>query len=309
MDLLQIINISKSYKGFCAIKDININVPKGSLFGLLGRNGAGKTTLLRIINQLIKPDSGEILYNNERITRDVLSTFGFLPEERGLYSRMRVSDQIIYFGLLKDLDKQTAIRNMEWWFSRLGVDDWQNKKIEDLSKGMQQKIQLIVALINFPKFLILDEPFSGFDPVTIEAIKELIIELNNKGTTTILSTHNLSIAEELCDNIAIINNKQVVIQGELNKLYSEYGLNKYMIELKDDRESIFENEHIRVLDHKGSSVELEVDEKIDFSDILIEICKQTKIVGFSKRKISLKDLFLKVTNEEYNNTNESQNVE
>ena len=304
MDLLQVINISKSYKGFCALKDINFNVPEGSMFGLLGRNGAGKTTLLRIINQLIKPDSGEILYNNERITREVLSTFGFLPEERGLYSRMSVSDQIVYFGLLKNLDKQTAIKNMEWWFSRLGVDDWQNKKIEDLSKGMQQKIQLIVALINFPKFLILDEPFSGFDPVTTEAVKELIIELKNKGTTTILSTHNLSIAEELCDNIAIINNKQVVIQGELNKLYSEFGHNKFMIELKNDSEKIPNNDYIRVIGQKGCNVEIEVDKRIDFSDILMGICKQTKIVGFSKSKISLKDIFLKVANEDYNNTNE-----
>ncbi len=213
--MLQINDITKTYGTFRALDGVSLHVRRGTVFGLLGPNGAGKTTLIRIINHIIAPDSGTLLFDGHTMTDNDVMQIGYLPEERGLYKKMRVGEQAIYLARLKGLDKATAQQRLNQWFSRLDIGDWWNRPVEELSKGMQQKVQFVVTMLHNPQLLILDEPFSGFDPVNADMLKREILRLKDEGTTIIFSTHNMPSAEELCDDIALINHARVVLSGSL----------------------------------------------------------------------------------------------
>ena len=213
--MLTIDNISKSFGNYRALDGVSLHVRRGSVFGLLGPNGAGKTTLIRIINHIIRPDGGTLLFDGHPMTDADVMQIGYLPEERGLYKKMRVGEQAIYLARLKGLDKATAEQRLRQWFDRLEIADWWNRRVEELSKGMQQKVQFVVTVLHNPQLLIFDEPFSGFDPVNADLLKREILRLKEQGATVIFSTHNMPSAEELCDDIALINHARVVLSGPL----------------------------------------------------------------------------------------------
>ena len=213
--MLVIDNITKTFGSYCALDGVSLHVRQGTIFGLLGPNGAGKTTLIRIINHIIRPDSGRMTFDGHPMTDADVMRIGYMPEERGLYKKMRVGEQAVYLARLKGLDKSTAVERLRLWFDRLEISDWWNRPVEELSKGMQQKVQFIVTVLHQPQLLIFDEPFSGFDPVNADILKREILRLKSQGTTVIFSTHNMPSAEELCDDIALINHSRLVLSGSL----------------------------------------------------------------------------------------------
>lgn len=222
IDMLEVENITKMYGTFKALDSVSLKVEKGSIFGLLGPNGAGKTTLIRIINHIVKPDAGSLIFDGHPMTDADVLRIGYLPEERGLYKKMRVGEQAIYLAQLKGLDKATAETRLHEWFERLEIDDWWNRRVEELSKGMQQKVQFVVTVLHNPTLLIFDEPFSGFDPVNADVLRREMLRLKEQGATIIFSTHNMASAEALCDHIALINHAQVVLAGPLSDIKAQY---------------------------------------------------------------------------------------
>lgn len=220
--MITVNKVTKRYADHLALDSISLEVPQQSIYGLLGPNGAGKTTLIRILNQITAPDSGEVLINGERLCPKHIATIGYLPEERGLYKKMKVGEQAVYLAQLKGLGKSEAENRLNQWFERFGITDWWNKKIEELSKGMQQKVQFVTTVIHNPKILIFDEPFSGFDPINANQLKETILELRDQGATILLSTHNMASVEELCDNITLINKGHCILAGRLNDIKRQY---------------------------------------------------------------------------------------
>ena len=231
-NFIEIKNVSKTYGDYKALDDISINVPKQSIYGLLGPNGAGKTTLIRMLNQITAPDKGSIILDGEILNRSHISNIGYLPEERGFYKRMKVGDQAIYLAQLKGLSKRNAEKNLKVWFEKFGISNWWNKRVEELSKGMQQKIQFIVTVIHNPQLLIFDEPFSGFDPINVNLLKKEILELRDKGATIIFSTHNMASVEEMCDNIMLINKGKKILEGSVYQIKQEFKENNFEIRLK-----------------------------------------------------------------------------
>lgn len=220
--MLQINNITKTFGTYCALNQVSLHVRRGSVFGLLGPNGAGKTTLIRIVNQIIRPDSGQVLFDGRPMTEQDVMRVGYLPEERGLYKKMKVGEQAIYLARLKGLDKRTAEQRLHQWFDWLEIDSWWNRRVEELSKGMQQKVQFVVTVLHEPQLLIFDEPFSGFDPVNADVLKREMLRLRDQGATVIFSTHNMPSAELLCDDIALINHSQVVLSGSLADIKAQH---------------------------------------------------------------------------------------
>lgn len=231
-------NVSKSFGEFKALNDISIEVPKGSIFGLLGPNGAGKTTFIRIINQITMPDSGEVFLDGEPLRPHHIQHIGYLPEERGLYKSMKVGEQALYLSQLKGLSKEEAKKRLKEWFERLEIGDWWNKKIQELSKGMAQKIQFVVTVLHQPKLLIFDEPFSGFDPINANLIKDEILKLRDDGATVIFSTHRMESVEEMCDHIALIHESNKILDGKLIDIKRAYRSNTYEIGLMTDNKQL-----------------------------------------------------------------------
>ena len=223
--MLKCIDVCKTFGEKVALNHVSVDIPKGKIFGLLGPNGAGKTTLIRIINRITIPASGQVLFDGRPITQDDVEKIGYLPEERGLYRKMKVGEQAMYFAQLKGMSAAEAASELKKWFVRFGIETWWNKKVEELSKGMAQKVQFITTVVHKPSLLILDEPFSGFDPVNAQVIREEILRLKDEGATIILSTHNMESVEELCDNIALINKSQLVIAGGVDEIRRKYGNN------------------------------------------------------------------------------------
>ena len=221
--MLRCIDVCKSFGEKVALDHVSVDIPKGKIFGLLGPNGAGKTTLIRIINRITIPGSGYVLFDGRPITQEDVERIGYLPEERGLYRKMKVGEQAMYFAQLKGMSSAQASAELKKWFGKFGIENWWNKKVEELSKGMAQKVQFITTVVHRPKLLILDEPFSGFDPVNAQVIREEILRLRDEGSTIILSTHNMESVEELCDNIALINKSHVVITGGVDEIRHKYG--------------------------------------------------------------------------------------
>ncbi len=225
MGIIECKNVSKSFGEKVALDNVTVEIPKGKIFGLLGPNGAGKTTLIRIINRITIPNSGTVSFDGRPITQDDVEKIGYLPEERGLYRKMKVGEQAMYFAQLKGMSYRDAMAELKKWFVKFGIESWWNKKVEELSKGMAQKVQFITTVVHKPSLLILDEPFSGFDPVNAQLIREEILRLKAEGATIILSTHNMESVEELCDNIALINKSHVVITGGVDEIRHKYGNN------------------------------------------------------------------------------------
>jgi len=223
-------NIVKRYAEHTALDGVSIAVPEQSIFGLLGPNGAGKTTLIRIINQIIGPDEGDLFFKGVKLQATDIYRIGYLPEERGLYKKMKVGEQAIYLAQLKGLSRNDAIRELKIWFEKFDIGDWWNKKVEELSKGMQQKIQFIVTIIHKPKLLIFDEPFSGFDPINVHLLKQEIINLKEQGASIIFSTHNMASVEEICDHISLIDQSKTVLEGEVNSIKNKFKANIYEVE-------------------------------------------------------------------------------
>ncbi len=232
--MISIRNIVKQYADHRALDNVSIEIDLGKVFGLLGPNGAGKTSLIRIINQITAPDSGEILFNGEKLGEEHISRIGYLPEERGLYKKMEIGEQILYFAQLKGLSRKDATTRAKYWFQKMEIGGWWNKKVEDLSKGMQQKVQFVSTVLHEPELLILDEPFSGFDPVNAELIKNEILELNKKGATIIFSTHRMESVEELCDSIALLNLSHKILDGKVKNIRNNYRTGTYVLKYDGD---------------------------------------------------------------------------
>jgi ABC-2 type transport system ATP-binding protein len=222
-------NLNKTFHENVALHNVDLEIPKQSIFGLLGPNGAGKSTFIRIVNQIINADSGQIQINGEDLTSKHIGTIGYLPEERGLYKKMKVGDQLLYLAQLKGLSKSEAVQKIKAWLERFEASDWLNKKIEDLSKGMQQKVQFISTVMHEPELIILDEPFSGFDPINANLIKDEILRLREKGSTIIFSTHRMESVEEMCDYIALINKSEKILDGEKSKIKNDFKSNQYTL--------------------------------------------------------------------------------
>ncbi len=228
-NIIEVSHVNKTYTRHQALTDVSIDIPQGSIYGLLGPNGAGKTTLIRIINHIIAPDSGIVRFDGHQLSASDIYNIGYLPEERGLYKKMKVGEQAMFFARLKGLSKKDARRSLDQWFEKLEITSWWNKKVEELSKGMAQKIQFIITVLHNPRLLIFDEPFSGFDPINAGILKREILELRDKGATVIFSTHNMSSVEELCDDITLINNSHNILTGNVEALRKQYGANRYRI--------------------------------------------------------------------------------
>jgi len=233
--MLSIRNIVKQYAGHRALDDVSLEVESGKIFGLLGPNGAGKTSLIRIINQITAPDSGEVYFNGERLNQSHIERIGYLPEELGLYKKMEIGEQMIYLARLKGLSRADATLRLKFWFEKLGMETWWKKKIEELSKGMQQKAQFVATVLHEPDLIILDEPFSGFDPVNAELIKEEILELNRNGATILFSTHRMESVEELCDSIALIHKSHKILDGRVKAIRNSYKNETYLVEYTGEK--------------------------------------------------------------------------
>ena len=229
MDLLKIENVTKRYSAHTALSDVSMSVPRGSIYGLRGPNGAGKTTLIRVINRITLPDAGRVIFDGREITDQDIYHIGYLPEERGLYKKMKVGEQAIFFARLKGLSRREAIVRLKEWFVRFGIESWWNRKVEDLSKGMAQKVQFITTVLHEPKLLIFDEPFSGFDPINANLLKQEILRLRDKGATVIFSTHNMSSVEEICDHITLVNKSRNILSGSVDELRHRFGENVFEV--------------------------------------------------------------------------------
>ena len=240
MELFSAQHIDKSYGEFKALQDVSIQVKQGSIYGLLGPNGAGKTTLIRIINQIYGPDKGELFFKGRKMVPDDVYDIGYLPEERGLYKKMKVGEQSLYLAQLKGLSRKDAIQKLKYWLKRFDLDFWWDKKVEDLSKGMAQKLQFIITILHEPSLLIFDEPFSGFDPINASLLRDEILELGKNGSTVIFSTHNMSSVEELCDHITLINRSRSILEGEVNDIKQHYKSNSFEISYRGNDQKVME---------------------------------------------------------------------
>ena len=232
MNIIEIKDVTKKFSNQLALDGLTLDIPEGRIFGLLGPNGAGKTTLIRILTHITMPDSGQVLFHGHPLEAKDVENIGYLPEERGLYKKMKVSEQVVYLARLRGLTKQEATRRLKEWFVRFGIDSWWNRRVEELSKGMQQKIQFIATVVHQPDFLIFDEPFSGFDPVNAETLKQEILRLKEQGATVILSTHNMASVEEICDEIALVNHGKLVLNGKINEVRHRFKQNLYRISVE-----------------------------------------------------------------------------
>lgn len=238
MDLLEVRNVTKNYVGHKALDEVSISVPQGKIYGLLGPNGAGKTTLIRIINHITAPDSGAVLFEGHPLTQNDVAHIGYLPEERGLYKKMKVGEQAVFFARLKGLSRADATHSLKKWFDRFEISSWWNRKVEELSKGMAQKVQFIVTVLHEPKLLIFDEPFSGFDPINANLLRDEILRLKDNGATVIFSTHNMASVEEICDNISLINQGRNILTGNVDELRREFTRGRYSLDFEGDARSL-----------------------------------------------------------------------
>ena len=238
MDILQIENVTKHYSGHTALNGVSLTVPEGSIYGLLGPNGAGKSTLIKVVNRITLPDAGRVLFQGKPITDEDIYRIGYLPEERGLYKKMKVGEQAIFFARLKGLSRREAIARLKSWFIRFGIEDWWNKKVEDLSKGMAQKVQFITTVLHEPKLLIFDEPFSGFDPINANLLKQEIMRLRDEGATVIFSTHNMASVEEICDHITLINKSRNILSGSTDEVRRRFGENLFEVVYSGDADTL-----------------------------------------------------------------------
>jgi len=285
------------------LKDINIDVPKQSIFGLLGPNGAGKTTLIRIITQIIFADTGRVNFEDREINPADVRKMGYLPEERGLYRKMKVGEHLIYLARLKGLSHNDAPIKIKYWLEKLQIRDWYNKKIEDLSKGMQQKIQFIATIIHDPSLIILDEPFSGFDPINVNIIKDEILELKKKGATIIFSTHRMESVEELCDHIALINKSKVILKGSKKEIKQQYRTNTYIVDHLKDLNGLEMNFHILDQSEMEEGLKrsvVKITNEQSPNDLLAELIKHVEVHSFAEKIPTMNEIFISKVKEKDN---------
>ena len=304
-NILEVNNVVKQYGDYTALNQVSLTVPKGSIYGLLGPNGAGKTSLIRIINQITMPDAGEIILDGEKLDPKHVSFIGYMPEERGLYKSMKVGEQCLYLAQLKGLSKHDAKKQLEYWFEKLEIKGWWNKKIQELSKGMAQKIQFVVTVLHQPKLLILDEPFSGFDPVNANLIKDEILELNKKGTSIIFSTHRMESVEEMCDYIALIHKSNKLIEGKLTDVKRQFRTNNYEIGILTQNETALMNDlkekfSFTKTDFKSLNDELKLEVNIGSNtpnDLLQMLSQRGQVTHFTEKIPTVNDIFIKTVSD------------
>jgi len=303
MNFIEIKNVNKSFVNHQALKDVSINIPEGKIFGLLGPNGAGKTTLIRILNSITLPDSGTITFNGEPLQPHHVQHIGYLPEERGLYKKMKTGEQAMYFAQLKGLSKKEAKEKLKYWFKKFGIETWWNKKVEELSKGMAQKVQFIVTILHEPKLLIFDEPFSGFDPINVNLLKKEILFFKEKGHTIIFSTHNMASVEELCDNIALINESKKVLEGNVQDIKEKFKANVFDIHFKGNFDklsaSISTDYEIKEVSNKNGTTVCRVKllNNTSTNQLLEAMLPHGQLVGLNEVIPSINDIFIKVVEE------------
>ena len=305
-------NLVKKFGKFTALDHINLDIPQGKIFGFLGPNGAGKTTLIRIINRITLPTEGQVLFNGKPLRLEDIERIGYLPEERGLYKKMKVGEQAIYRSMLKGLSRGEATRELMKWFQKFGIQPWWNKKVEELSKGMAQKVQFITTVLHKPQLLILDEPFSGFDPINVNLIRDEILRMKNEGCTIILSTHNMESVEELCDEIALINKAKLVITGNVEQIRKDHGHNRVEVcyapsqdapdlQSVDGLFSVVSTENVK--DYLKST--LDVAPGTSSRDLLRSIADKTDIISFQPLMPKMSEIFIKLVGESGGATSQS----
>ena len=300
MDLFEAKEVTKTFSNFKALTDVSISVPEGTVFGLLGPNGAGKTTLIRIINQITAPDSGTIWFEGRKMKQDDIYRIGYLPEERGLYKKMKVGEQALYLGMLKGLSRRDAMRELKMWFEKFEIISWWDKKVMELSKGMQQKVQFICTVLHKPKLMIFDEPFSGFDPINAEIMKVEILRMKKEGATIIFSTHNMESVEELCDHIALIDKSKKILDGPTLNIREQYKSNIFDVSYKGDfsrlEQELTKKYSILSHDESGRTNSL----KIQFLNgntsgtLIRDLVERVEIVSFNELIPSMNEVFIKV---------------
>lgn len=297
MTLLRAENVRKQYSNHLALDDVSLSVPKQSIYGLLGPNGAGKTTLLRIINQITAPDKGSVFLNGQQLNPSHLLDIGYLPEERGLYKKMKVGEQSIYLAMLKGLTRSEAISKLKDWFTKFEIIDWWDKKVEELSKGMQQKIQFVTTVLHEPSLLIFDEPFSGFDPINANLLKQEILKLRDNGATIIFSTHNMGSVEELCDHITLIDKSKAILDGSVETIRTEWAANEYHVQFAGDAD-LTNNSVYDVISNEKSAditkVHLRALAKKSENKIIGDMLKAGNVLSFNPALPSMNEIFIRV---------------
>ncbi len=303
MEIFKAVNIEKKYSNHLALDNLSISVPENSIYGLLGPNGAGKTTLIRIINQITAPDKGELYFENRKFRNDDVFKLGYLPEERGLYRKMKIGEQALYLCRLKGLTKNDALKKLRYWFEKFEIQAWWNKKVEELSKGMQQKVQFVVTILHEPKLLIFDEPFSGFDPINTDMLKKEILNLRAKGATVIFSTHDMGSVEELCDHITLINKSKSVLEGNIKDIRNTYKSNTFEVGLRGDFEKLPEilNSNFNLVEHKKHDdfllAKIKIIGESNENDLLRLIIPHYTIISFNEVIPRMNEIFIKVVQE------------
>lgn len=298
-NLLVAKGLTKQYGNKIALNDFDLNIPKGSIYGLLGPNGAGKTTFLRIINQITAPDKGSVTIAGKPLNKSIIPMVGYMPEERGLYNNMKIGEQALYFAKLKGMSNVQAKKKTQYWFEKLGIEAWWDKKLTELSKGMGQKVQFVITVLHDPELLIFDEPFSGFDPVNAQLIANEIMELSKNGTTIIFSTHRMESVEEMCDHIALINHSNKVLDGEIHQIKHQFKSGKYVVEIQDCQPDQWANlqQQFRIdaLVEKGSSkrFEIAIPEHTASNDLLVQLSSIGHITQYQEAIPSMNEVFLK----------------
>jgi len=295
--MLSIRNIVKQYAGHTALSNVSLEVKSGQVFGLLGPNGAGKTSLIRIINQITAPDSGEVYFDGEKLNQSHINRIGYLPEERGLYKKMEIGEQMIYLARLKGLSRDEATKRLKLWFDKLGMQTWWKMKIEELSKGMQQKAQFVATVLHEPDLIILDEPFSGFDPVNAEVIKDEILELNKKGATILFSTHRMESVEELCDAIALLHRSKKILDGPIRDIKNTYRNNVYLLEYNGEKLSMNGSQPFELLDEtqdydNSHTIKLKLIAGSTSNDVLQYFIPKTRVNMLKEVIPSMNEIFI-----------------
>jgi ABC-2 type transport system ATP-binding protein len=293
MKLLEVENVVKQFSGHLALDGVSLTVPENTIYGLLGPNGAGKTTLIRIINCITAPDSGEVRLNGKRMTPSDVEHIGYLPEERGLYKKMKVGEQALYLAQLKGMTKTDALKALKYWFEKFEIQDWWNKKVEELSKGMAQKVQFITTVLHEPKLLIFDEPFSGFDPVNTDLMKREILNLRDKGATIIFSTHNMETVEDLCENISLVDKAKIVLQGNVAEIRASHATNTFIVGSKTS----LSNTEFKLVSQKAKDGMFESilmkDPNETNNMLLKKLLDDTEILSFEELLPRMNDIFIK----------------
>lgn len=307
MELLKVENVTKQFTNHKALDDVSLVVPKGSIYGLLGPNGAGKTTLIRIINNITAPDSGKIYLNGRALTAEDITRIGYLPEERGLYKNMKVGEQALYFARLKGLSKHDATMRLKKWFEKFGIESWWTRKVTELSKGMAQKMQFVVTVVHEPELLIFDEPFSGFDPINANLMKDEILNLRNNGATVIFSTHNMSSVEEVCDHITLINKSKNILTGKLDEIRHAHGNNIFSVEFRGDRNGLIDAvagkcSVLEEVEEESvyNKLKVHITEDADVKPIIALINNTVEIRSFQEIIPSMNDIFIKAVAGNFN---------